>query len=63
MEFVFLALVWLGCAIATVVVATGKGRNGCLWLFLAVLFGPLALLVAAAMSGDQRGPRPPPGYR
>lgn len=51
------SLLWLACAVATVVIAKGKNRSGCLWFFLAVLFGPIALLVAAAMSEGSNAPR------
>jgi hypothetical protein len=48
--FIALLLLWLLCPILTMSIANSKGRSGCGWAVLAVVFGPIALLVAAAMS-------------
>jgi uncharacterized membrane protein YhdT len=55
MVLVLLAL-WIVCAVVTVHIASNKGRSGCLWFFLSVLFGPVALLVVAAI-GEERSTR------
>lgn len=42
------ALLWVGCAVLTAVVAGEKGYSPA-WLFVGLLFGPLALLGAAGL--------------
>lgn len=37
----------LFCAVASMAIATHKGRSGLGWFFLGLLFGPLAFIVAA----------------
>jgi hypothetical protein len=46
--------IWLGSALVTAVIASSKGRNSLGWLFLGVLFGPLAVLAVAIAGTDQR---------
>lgn len=43
----YLPFILLFCAIASMVIATDKGRSGIMWFFLGMLFGPLAFIVAA----------------
>lgn len=51
MELLFLsAFLWLLFGIFSAVIARGRGRNGCAWLLIGVLFGPFGLLVAALPS-------------
>lgn len=50
MEFL---LIWLICGVLAGAIATSKGRSGCGWLVLGVLFGPFAILGAAIMSPDK----------
>ena len=47
-------LIWLVMGILCAVIALAKGRSFIGWLILGFLFGPLALLFAAAMSSAQR---------
>jgi hypothetical protein len=47
-----LLLIWIGGAAWAAGIASGKGRSGFGWFLLGLLFGPLAILVAAAMSRD-----------
>ncbi len=46
-------IIWLGCGLGAAYIASEKGRGGCLWLALGLVFGPLALLAAVAMSPDE----------
>lgn len=48
-----LIFLWLGCAIGATIVAISKGRSGCGWLILSIIFGPIALLGIATASKDQ----------
>ncbi len=50
MEFV---IVWILCGIIGAVVATNKGRSGCGWFALGVLFGPLGLVLALVVPKNQ----------
>ena len=43
-------IVWIVCVIATAILAANKGRGVGAWLLLAILLGPLALLLAAVVS-------------
>jgi hypothetical protein len=49
-----LLLFWIACGIFTAVVANNRGLNGCWWLVLGFLFGPVALLAAGFMSDPRR---------
>jgi hypothetical protein len=53
MGAVILFLGWLVCPLIAMAIASAKGRSGCGWAMLALLFGPLALLIAAAMPSDR----------
>ena len=44
MEFI---LIWLFCGICCSMIAKGKGRSGCAWFLLGILFGPFAFIIAA----------------
>ena len=44
MEFI---LIWIFCGIVCSMIAKGKGRSGCAWFALGILFGPFAFVVAA----------------
>ena len=50
MEF---AIIWLGCGIASAIVANNKGRNGCGFLLLGFFLGPIGLILALVVSPDQ----------
>jgi hypothetical protein len=50
-------LSWIICGIATAVIASSKGRDGCGWGILGFLLGPIGILMAigiAAVSDDHR---------
>ena len=51
--FTFLLFAWFGCGLATGLIAQGKGRGGCLWFVAGLVLGPIALLIASAISRDQ----------
>ncbi len=42
------------CGLAAGTIAEGRGRSFSLWLFMGLLFGPLAILVAAALSKERQ---------
>jgi len=42
-------LIWLLCGATASGIAQGKGRSGCGWFVVGVLFGPFALLAVACM--------------
>ncbi len=50
----FLLLIWIVMGVLCAGVALSKGRSAIGWLILGFLFGPLALLFAAAMSPVQK---------
>jgi hypothetical protein len=43
-------VVWVACVIATAILAANKGRSVGGWLFLGLLLGPIALLLAAVVA-------------
>ena len=45
-----LALVWIGCAVVTALIAAWKGRNTTRWLIGGLLFGPIALIAILVFS-------------
>ena len=45
--------VWLACGVIGAVIASYKGRGGCGWSVLGVLFGPFALILALVMPPNQ----------
>ena len=47
-------ILWFLCGIFSAIIASNKGRSGCAWFLLGVLFGPFGLLVAA-LPAEQRG--------
>lgn len=49
-----LTLFWLGCAVASAVVASSKGRSFIGWGILGFLLGPFALLGIAIVGPDQK---------
>lgn len=51
-ELALLVIVWPVCSIFAAIIAWSKGRSGCGFLLLAILFGPLALLAAIVISRD-----------
>ncbi|SMC84317.1 hypothetical protein [Novosphingobium sp. B1] len=51
-EFALLVFVWPLCVILAPVIAWSKGRSGCSFAILAVLFGPLAVLASMIVSPD-----------
>ena len=48
------ALFWLACAFAAFLVAGFKGRSGCGFAILTLMFGPLGLIAAAIASPIRR---------
>ncbi|MDP0499358.1 MAG: hypothetical protein Q7P63_04580 [Verrucomicrobiota bacterium JB022] len=38
---------WAMLGFIAIPIATSRGQNGCLWFFIAALFGPIAILFAA----------------
>jgi hypothetical protein len=52
-------IAWLTCGAFTAYVASQRGANGCLWLLLGFLFGPLALIAAFASGGGPRSTEQP----
>ena len=50
MEFI---VIWLIFGIICAVVASGKGKSGCLWFFLGVLLGPIGLIIILVMPSDE----------
>jgi hypothetical protein len=44
-----LIVFWIFCIIATASVADAKGLNGCGYLILSIIIGPIALLIVAVM--------------
>lgn len=53
-EFALLIVVWPVCAILAAIIAWSKGRSGCGFFVLSILFGPLALLIAIVVSRDRQ---------
>lgn len=58
----FLVFCWLVMGVICAVVALAKGRSAIGWFLLGCLFGPLALLFAAAMSATPRRPSAQPAH-
>ncbi len=46
MELIVIGPLWFLCSIIAYVIGNKKSGGGCLWAFLALIFGPLALLFA-----------------
>ncbi|MCA9910356.1 MAG: zinc ribbon domain-containing protein [Anaerolineae bacterium] len=46
-------LVWLLFGIATAIIASNKGLNGCGWLIVGVLLGPIGLILVLVVSRDE----------
>lgn len=51
-ELASILIVWPVCAILSAIIAWSKGRSGCGFALLAILFGPFALLAAIIVSRD-----------
>ncbi len=47
------AAIWLVFGLVGAVVATNKGRSGCVWSVLGLLLGPVSFVVAIAVSKNQ----------
>ena len=47
------AIIWLVCGFVCASVASHKGRDGCGWFCLGVLFGPLALLMSFVLPANK----------
>jgi len=50
----FIIICWIVMGVLCALIALAKRRSGLGWFLLGCLFGPLALLFAAAMSATQR---------
>lgn len=46
-------VIWILFGIASAVVASNKGRDGCGWFILGVLFGPFGLIFAFVVPKNQ----------
>lgn len=56
-------IVWAICLLAVPIMAVQKNRSGFLWFILAVLFGPVALLIVAVASAERPdGTKPEGGF-
>lgn len=44
MELIIVSPLWILCSIIAFVIGNKKSGGGCLWAFLALIFGPFALL-------------------
>ena len=57
MEFLLLALIglliWIGCGVATAVIARNKGRSGCLWFAIGIALGAIGLIIALIIPSAQ----------
>lgn len=51
-ELALIVFVWPICAILSAIIAWSKGRSGCGFFLLSILFGPLALLAAIVIARD-----------
>lgn len=47
-------VIWLLFGVISGVVATNKGRSGCGWFLLGVLFGPFALIASLVVPADKQ---------
>ncbi len=47
------AAIWLVFGLVGAVVATNKGRSGCVWSVLGLLLGPVSFVLAIAVSKNQ----------
>ena len=45
--------IWLPFGVVSAVVAKNRGRSGCGWFFLGILFGPLGLILAFVVAKNQ----------
>ncbi len=48
-------LIWVGCAVATAVIARNKGRNGCIWLAIGIVLGAIGLIIALIVPRSKDG--------
>lgn len=53
-----IVIVWLLFGVASGIVASNKGRSGCGFFALGILFGPFGLLFALIASSDRRQVEP-----
>jgi hypothetical protein len=44
---------WLACAVASAVVASGKGRSPIIWFMVSLLLGPIGLVLAVLRRGRE----------
>ena len=50
-------VLWIFFGIVTAIVASGKGRSGCGWFLIGVLFGPFGLIAAFAVGSSYQCPK------
>lgn len=48
-------IIWLGCGIAAAIVGQSRKMGGGFWFAMAILFGPIALIVALVTPADSAG--------
>lgn len=51
-DLALIVVVWPVCVVLSAIIAWSKGRSGCGFAVLAILFGPLALIAAVIASRD-----------
>lgn len=59
MEFLLFVLIflaiWIGCGVATAVIARNKGRNGCIWFAIGIVLGAIGLIIALIVPRSKNG--------
>ena len=59
MEFLLFVLIflaiWIGCGVATAVIARNKGRNGCIWFAIGIILPPIGLVIALIVPRAKNG--------
>lgn len=48
-------LIWIGCGVATAVIARNKGRNGCIWFAIGIVLGIIGLVIALIVPRAKNG--------
>lgn len=51
-----LLVIWVACGIFAAMIAAAKGRSGCAWMFLGVIFGIFALLAVGFLPSVKHEP-------
>ena len=53
MEMLLLPFIWIAFGIICAIIASGKGRSGCVWFLLGMLLGPIGFVLALVMEKNQ----------